>query len=69
MKGPECQDKELLKAVGSQQRVSGSRGGLWAEVLLNSAVAIPVGRWWSRDREGTVTMVQGSVLIRPDLGQ
>ena len=39
------------------------------EVLLKSAIAIPVGRWWSRDREGTVTMVQGSVLIRPDLGQ
>lgn len=67
MKGPECQDKELLKAVGSQWRVSGSRRGLWAGVLLKSA--IPVGRWWPRDREGAVTVVQGSVLIRPDLGQ
>ena len=44
MKGPECQDKELLRAVGSQQRVSESRGGMWAEVLLKNA--IPVGRWW-----------------------
>lgn len=40
---------------------------MWAGVLLKSA--IPVGRWWPRDREGAVTVVQGSVLIRPDLGQ
>lgn len=44
VQGPECQDKELLRLGGSQQRVSESGGGMWAEVLLKNAIL--VGRGW-----------------------